>query len=76
MDGPVRDAAALKDLELSVSAGQGHIADVVLQPNAEIGGARLSFAFEPQGADVAELRARLMKGDAAASEAWLYRWTP
>lgn len=76
VDGPAHDAAALGALKPSVTASAGQVADVVLQPNGEIGGARLSFAFAPQGADVAELRARLMKGDAAASETWLYRWTP
>lgn len=64
------------EAEAEVTASQGQVADVVLQPNPEIGGVRLSFAFEPQGAELSELRARLLKGGAPISETWLYRWTP
>jgi glucans biosynthesis protein len=59
-----------------VSASAGEIRDVVLQPNPEMSGMRLSFAFEPKGAGLSELRARLLKGDTPLSETWLYRWTP
>ena len=39
-------------------------------------GEKPSFAFEPKGAGLSELRARLLKGDTPLSETWLYRWTP
>lgn len=71
----------LKDISVdglnpSVSANGGAVSDVVLQPNPEIGGLRLSFAFEPRGAEVAELRALVTRGEERLSETWVYRWTP
>lgn len=75
VDGPM--AGLTPDgIRLDVSASAGEVRDVVLQPNPEISGARLSFAFEPKGANLSELRARLMKGDVPLTETWLYRWTP
>lgn len=75
VDGPMLDLA-LNETEVEVSASQGQVGDIVLQPNPETAGARLSFAFEPKGAALSELRARLVKASAPVSETWLYRWTP
>jgi glucan biosynthesis protein len=36
---------------------------------------RLSFEHNVNGADTAELRAVLKRGDKKVSETWLYRWT-
>ncbi|MBS7539836.1 OpgD/OpgG family glucan biosynthesis protein [Ancylobacter lacus] len=72
---PVKDVA-LDGLEARVSASGGAISNIVLQPNPDIGGLRLSFAFEPKGADVAELRANVVRGEQRLSETWIYRWTP
>lgn len=60
----------------TVAASAGAVSNVVLQPNPEIGGLRLAFAFEPRGADIAELRAQIEQGEERLSESWIYRWTP
>lgn len=65
----------LASLKASVSAGAGKINHLVLQPNPEIKGLRMSFVLEPEGAAVVELRAQIMQNDAPASEVWVYRWT-
>ncbi|MEW6121982.1 MAG: glucan biosynthesis protein G [Pseudomonadota bacterium] len=67
---------ALDGVKPAVSTNSGQVSNVVLQPNPEIQGLRLSFAFEPKGAEVAELRAQVMQGDERLSETWIYRWTP
>ena len=59
-----------------VTTNKGEVSDVVLQPNPEIAGWRVSFAFVPNGEDVAELRAELLRGDERLAESWVYRWTP
>lgn len=74
VDGPLRDVK-LEDVEARVSASAGAISTVVLQPNPDISGARLSFVFEPKGVDLSELRAGLFAGGNPVSETWLYRWT-
>jgi glucans biosynthesis protein len=64
-----------KDRRGRVEASAGKVRNVVAQPNPISGGWRLSFELEPDNAKVIELRARLLDGDAPASETWLYRWT-
>jgi glucans biosynthesis protein len=70
--------AGVPDNEMrgDVWAEKGRIANVVLRPNGEIGGWRLSFELAPDDASSVELRAQLMRGDTALSEVWTYRWTP
>ena len=58
-----------------VSADKGKVTNVVSQPNAEIGGWRLSFQLAPAKAPAVELRAQLMAGERPLSEVWTYRWT-
>ncbi|MEP9347485.1 glucan biosynthesis protein G [Xanthobacter sp. KR7-225] len=70
------DSLPADGVEARVSASRGEVSSVVLQPNPEIGGARLSFALEPKGAELCELRAGLFKGGAALTETWIWRWTP
>lgn len=65
-------------LALDVSSSAGTISHPVVQPNPAIRGLRASFELDTKGVDLAEIRAVLRKkskGD-AASETWLYRWTP
>ena len=57
-----------------VSATAGGLQHITLQPNTHLGGARLSFEFEPAGAPVSELRAALVQGDRRVSEEWVHRW--
>lgn len=59
----------------SISVGSGRVESVVLQPNPELKGLRLSFVLVTEGADVIEMRAQLLQNDRPASEVWVYRWT-
>jgi glucans biosynthesis protein len=63
------------EVRANVWADKGKITNVVSQPNAEIGGWRLSFQLAPDNASTVELRAQLMRGDTPLSEVWTYRWT-
>ncbi len=56
-----------------VTASSGVVRHVTLQRNPATGGARLAFELSRPGA-LAELRAVLLRGEAAASETWLHRW--
>lgn len=62
-------------LEALISSVQVDPSPGVLERNPETGGLRLAFRFEPGDRDHVELRAQLRRGDAPASEVWLYRWT-
>jgi periplasmic glucans biosynthesis protein len=62
-------------VEPVVAASTGTLRDVVLQPNREMGGWRLTFVLDPGRAPLVELRARLKRGEMVLSETWLYRWT-
>ncbi|MFO0991046.1 MAG: glucan biosynthesis protein G [Hyphomicrobiales bacterium] len=58
-----------------VSASGGKISNIVLQQNPQAGGARLTFEFDPDGAELVEFRSVLKRGAEQISETWLYRWT-
>lgn len=60
------------DAEVSVSAGR--LVNTVLQPNPVTGGVRMFLTFDPQDADVVEIRALPMRGGTPLGETWLYRW--
>jgi glucans biosynthesis protein len=68
------EAEVLAGLTASVTTTTGSLQHISLQPNAYLGGARLSFEFEPAGAPVSELRAALVQGDRRMSEEWVHRW--
>jgi glucans biosynthesis protein len=63
-------------LKLAVSSSAGKVANPVLQPNPAINGLRASFELDTNDAPLAELHLVVMKNGKAASETWLYRWTP
>jgi periplasmic glucans biosynthesis protein len=65
----------LDQLTPVVSHGGGKISNVVVQPNPHIHGVRLTFNLVPDGATTVELRARLLRAEAPATETWLYRWS-
>lgn len=75
-DGPALETArAAGALEGVVVASAGTVQDVVVYPNSETGGQRLSFRLSPGETDVVELTARLKDaGGAVISESWAYRW--
>ena len=64
------------DIKATVTADKGSVRNVVVQPNAEVGGTRLSFQLLPGSEKAVELRAQLVRGEDPLSEAWLHRWTP
>jgi glucans biosynthesis protein len=60
---------------LDVTASKGKILHPVAEAAPELGGWRLTFELVPGGADLVELRARLLNGKTPLTETWLYRWT-
>jgi glucans biosynthesis protein len=71
--GEAAATAGLPDAEVTASAGA--VENVIVQPNPETGGLRLTFELRPGTARLVELRARLLRGGTAVSETWIYRWT-
>ena len=65
----------LDGLRLDLSASAGAISNSALVSNGVLHGLRASFEIDPKDADVIEMRLRVMRGDTAVSETWLYRWT-
>jgi glucans biosynthesis protein len=65
----------LDGLRLDLSASAGAISNSSLVSNGELHGLRASFEIDPKGADLIEMRLRVMRGDTPVSETWLYRWT-
>lgn len=62
-------------IQPAVSASKGDIKNLVLQPNPETGGLRLSFDLDTKGEPLIELRGLLQNDKKPVSETWLYRWT-
>lgn len=72
--GPLKNLSA-EGIAARVTANHGEISDIVTQPNPEIEGWRVSFAFAPGNEEVAELRAEFLRGEERLAESWVYRWT-
>jgi glucans biosynthesis protein len=68
-------AADPKALKATVTASKGAIRNLVLQPNPETGGMRISFELDTKNEALIELRGQLKAQDKPISETWLYRWT-
>ncbi|MFO7325227.1 MAG: glucan biosynthesis protein [Pseudomonadota bacterium] len=64
-----------EDLVLDVSASAGTVFNPVVHENPAIGGLRVSFEFDPGGAQLIEFRALVREDGKPVSETWLYRWT-
>jgi len=62
-------------LSARVTASTGEVRDIVLQPNPEMKGWRISFALLPGGAAAVELRADFVRGEERLAESWVYRWS-
>jgi len=67
-------SGGLDGLEARASATTGGIRVETVQPNASIGGARVSFEFSPAAASNSDLRLTLARGRDPVSEVWMYRW--
>jgi len=73
--GRLKDIPLDDQIRASVSTNFGTIEHIVVQPNPETGGWRVSFRLVPSGEPVVELRAQLLRGEERLSEVWVYRWT-
>lgn len=67
--------AKVESSNANVTADKGKVSNIVIQPNPETGGWRVSFRLAPGKEAAIELRARLTQGDEPLSEVWVYRWT-
>ena len=65
----------IEGLKLDVGASTGKLQHLVLQPNPLTKGVRASFELDPAGANLVELRLRLLRANRPITETWLYRWT-
>ncbi len=63
------------DLRMDLSASAGRLSNVSLTPNTTIHGFRATFELDTAGADLIELRLRILRDGAPVTETWLYRWT-
>jgi len=66
-------AADPSNLTPDVTTNGGEISNALL--TSAPGGLRLTFEMTPGSAPVAEMRARLKRGDEVVSETWFNRWT-
>jgi len=64
----------LEGIEGQASATSGGIRVETVQPNASIGGARVSLELDPRAAANSDLRLTLVRGRTPVSETWMYRW--
>jgi len=62
-------------LRIDGGASAGKVLNPQLVPNPAIHGFRASFELDPNGADLIELRLRVMRDKTPVTETWLYRWT-
>jgi len=65
----------VEDLRMDLTASAGRLSNATLLSNAAIHGFRASFELDAAGADLIELRLRIMRDGAPVTETWLYRWT-
>ncbi|WP_296595355.1 glucan biosynthesis protein [Phenylobacterium sp.] len=61
-------------VESRAGASAGSIRVETVQPNASIGGARVSLEFDPGSAANSDLSLTLARGQNSVSETWMYRW--
>jgi glucans biosynthesis protein len=62
-------------LRLDMGNSAGKVSGMVLLSNPNTHGIRASFELDPAGADLVELRLRVMRDAQPVTETWLYRWT-
>lgn len=64
----------LNEVIFDVSLSNGNVIETLAQPN-HLNGARVVVTFDPQGAQLSEIRVRPTYQGEAIGEIWLYRWT-
>lgn len=67
--------ADVANLEVNFTSSRGQIHNVVLQPNGEVGGYRISLELDPAGETLVECRVDLIREGEIYGESWIYRWT-
>ncbi len=68
------DSGEIADIIIDSHISAGRIVEARLEENPHINGARLFVSFDPEDAEVAELRLQLKKNDLPIAATWLYRW--
>ncbi|MCI4644149.1 MAG: glucan biosynthesis protein G [Hyphomonadaceae bacterium] len=69
-------AALFEGAEPFVTSSRGRVLNRVLTRHPGTGRPRMTFEFDPEGADIAEFRALVTKAGRPITETWLYRWRP
>ncbi len=72
-----RDSAPFSQADLpdaKVSASNGRVEQITVQPNDETKGVRVSFVLFPDNAKSSELRLTLSPWNGRLPETWLWRW--
>lgn len=64
----------LSTVKVDASISQGNILNSKVIQNPNINGLRVFVTFDPQDADVSELRVQLKQNDQPLASTWLYRW--
>ncbi|WP_232827840.1 glucan biosynthesis protein G [Marinomonas shanghaiensis] len=64
----------VNDLTVDAGISNGEILEAIVVKNPHQNGVRVYLSFDPQDADLAELRVQLKQGDTAIAPTWLYRW--
>lgn len=64
----------IKDINVNASINKGKIIEAHLEANPGTKGARVFVTFDPESADVAELRVQLTRDEKPVAATWLYRW--
>lgn len=64
----------IENIVIDASISKGNIINRRIIANPDIKGARVFLTFNPDGANVAELRVQLRKADKPVAATWLYRW--
>jgi glucans biosynthesis protein len=65
----------IEGLKMDAGASTGKLSNLTMQPNPLTKGVRASFELDPGGANLVELRLRLLRANRPITETWLYRWT-
>lgn len=68
-------AEDIKQITVNASISNGKILASRIVPNPDINGVRVYVTFDPEAADMAELRVQLADEQQHVAPTWLYRWT-
>ncbi|WP_152527902.1 glucan biosynthesis protein [Lutibaculum baratangense] len=72
--GLLAEMTDLSEIEPVVTTTGGEMARPVISRNPHTSGIRVSMDFDPQGAQMIDLRCSLARGGKTISEVWIYRW--